>query len=114
MKKTYPYIAYFLVKYEKRNVTYEEIYDRYLVEIFDYYNKFGKEGFLSEKIFKEDIEKIAERNAKREFDQNKSCTGSIETIAITEVNEKEIKSIVENRKDFIRWIGQDEKIELSV
>ena len=112
--KTYPYIAYFLVKYEKRNITYDEIYGRCLSETMCYYNKFGKEGFLSEKMLREDVEKIAKRNAKREFSQNQLCTGSIETIAITKEDEKEVKSIIENRKDFIRWIEENEKISLSM
>lgn len=102
--KQYPYITYFLVKYEKRNVTYKEIYKRQLKETFDYYNKFGKEGFLSEKMFIDDIQKIATREAKREHDQNQSVTATLEKVVIDKDNEKEIIGLIENRKDFIKWI----------
>lgn len=112
--KTYPYIAYFLVKYANRNVTYDEIYKRHLIETTEYYNKYGKYGFLSEKMFLEDIDKIATRNAKREHEENQSCTATIETVAICKDNEKEIRSLTENRKDFIRWIEQNEKVKLFV
>lgn len=100
----YPYIKYFLVKYEKRDVTYDELYKEHLKSTMDYYNKFGKDGFLSERIFLKDVSKIAEREARREFDSNEKCVGSIECVMITEDNEKEEMRLIENRRDFIKWI----------
>lgn len=114
MKKTYPYITFFLVKYEKRNVTYKEIYLRCLKETTNYYNKFGKEGFLSEKMYLKDVNNIAERNAKREYEENQHVTASMEKVVIDEENEKEVKSLIENRKDFIRWIDPKENIEIEL
>ena len=105
-EKEYPYIAFFLVKHEKRNVTYEEIYKRQLMETIDYYNKFGKEGFLSEKMYIEDVDTIAKRNSKSEYDMNQNCVASLERIVISKEDETEIKSLTENRKDFIKWIGE--------
>jgi hypothetical protein len=105
-EKQYPYIAFFLVKFDKRNVTYDEIYKRQLMETIDYYNKFGKEGFLSEKMYIEDVDRIAERDARAEYDRNKNCVASIERVVISRKDEVEIKSLTENRKDFIRWIGK--------
>jgi len=104
--KKYPYIAYFLVKFEKRNETYEDVYKKQLMETIDYYNKFGKEGFLSEKMYMEDIDSIAERKAKAEFNINKNCVGSIERVMINEEDEKEVIRLTENRKDFWKWIGE--------
>ena len=105
-KQQYPYIAYFLVKYEKRNITYEDIYKRELMETIDYYNKFGKEGFLSEKMYLEDVDRIAERNAKREHELNQNCVGSVERVMVTKEDKVEIKNLTENRKDFWKWIGE--------
>ncbi len=42
------YIKYFLVKYDKKDVTLDEIKARWKMELLEYYNKWGKDGFLSE------------------------------------------------------------------
>ena len=95
---------YFIVK-SKLTDTYEEIYKRVFVETNEYYLKFGKDGFLSEKMYFEDIESIAKRTAKREYQHNQNCVGVIERLYIDlPENEPNIKSLVENRKDFLRWI----------
>ena len=62
-----------------------------------------------EKQDKKDIKMIAEREAKREYNQNKSCTGQIESITVTSRKDKKEKiSMIKNRRDFIRMIGSKE------
>lgn len=109
-KQIYPYIIYFIVK-PTPTASYEEIYKQELTETNEYYLKFGKDGFLSEKMYLEDIEDIAKRNATRKYKINQNHVSVIEKLYVdTPENEPNIISLVENRKDFLRWIS-DRPIE---
>lgn len=104
-EKEYPHLIYFLVKHPKRNVTYDELYKEEFASTMKYYTEYGKDGFLSERIFLEDVKHIAERNAKNEFNKIQNCAYTIQHFVIHDKKiEQSQKSMIENRKDFIRWL----------
>jgi len=101
-----PYIRYCEVL-KNQNLSYEKLYEKHLADTIKYFNEWGKDGFLSEKVYIDNITIIAERNAKNEFAQNE-CTHQIESIFVNKDDEQEIIKLTENRKDFVKWVGKYE------
>lgn len=100
------YLKFYITKRErfKRWKTFKECFKTMLKETEDYYNEFGKDGFLSERIYKEDIKIIAMREAKREWNSDKVCNFEIHSVPIKKNLEKYQINIIENTKNFVRWV----------
>jgi len=100
------YCKFFVVKYKKKWKDYDTCLKYHLNSIIKYYNEFGKDGFLSERVYKDDIEFMAKTKANMDWKMEEMCSCTMEKININPLLEKSIISMVENRKDFIRWVEQ--------
>lgn len=101
------YKAFYLRKTNPKKRPYEEVYNETMNEILEYYNKHGKDGFLSERIRKEDISEIAERRTKmKRYDEE--CSLVMEVTIIDRDKEDEQKKNIEAMPNFARWVTQDD------
>lgn len=99
------YIKYFIIKPQRQWESYEDCLQYHIDALTNYYKHWGKDGFLSERIFKKDILNLAEIKANNVWEKMASITGELQMIKLKQDTEKEMISMIENRKDFIKWVG---------
>lgn len=86
---------------------FKECFQHYKKEITEYYEEHGKDGFLSERIHKRDIENIARKKANRDWNEMNNCKLQIDWITVNPKTEKEQILQIENTKTFVRWIENE-------
>lgn len=97
-----------LVWFFKKNLdygqgkTYDEIYQKEYEAALTYHNRFGHDGFLSERTREEDLPEIARRNAMTKYQKNQ-CSLILENVAVSSKNPETDLDKTENRSDFVRW-----------
>lgn len=96
-----PYMKF----YKKKNSKYNNNPDieKIRKRIYDYYNKFGKDGFLSDRLSFDNIENVIDRKISEEI-ENATCEYSIDFITIDEKEEQSKIKTKETEEDFITWI----------
>ena len=108
-----PMIVFYLEEGERfDDLDYSKYFNQLLTELYDYYHKHGKHGFLSEKMSEENIYNLA----KNEIDNMIQHSGSllIQKCAIDKDNYLDKITEIENKKEFVRWYSPvEDQITMS-
>lgn len=102
----HPQILVFLVDHMKKLMTENHLYQYWLEKYTDRYTEYCKIGVNNPSQFEQDMIDLAMREAKIEYDNIKLSAGIIERYQIDDEElRKTIISIIENRKDFQKWVS---------
>lgn len=96
---------YALIRRKNIWSSYDECFNHFFTIIKNKYDIC--DGYISESKYLEAIKSIAKKKANNEWEREEHCKEELITIDIYDKNCKDdIIAIVENRKDFIKWVGK--------
>ena len=114
MEEGYPQQIYYLTSNPKKSITYQQLYEEYLDKYTKIYKiDFCETGYKNPSQLEQDIIDLAISSARKEFEENQKCPHIIKREIVYDSEYARVhKSIIENRKDFIKWLDEPKKPKL--